>query len=85
MDDQRQPGMQVPLEDVLTAVEEQRNTALTEAAQMKALARQLLAENEQLRAELDKLRDGASTTGGDVSPSSAIAARATRTAEPDRS
>ncbi|MET8866542.1 hypothetical protein ABZW11_26690 [Nonomuraea sp. NPDC004580] len=78
-----QPGMQVSLEGLLAAVEEQRNAALTEAAQMKALARQLLAENDQLKAEVDKLRADAAT-GDAGSPSSENGATTTRMATPTR-
>lgn len=72
--------LQVPIELVAQAIEEQRNTALTEAAQYKALARHLKTENDQLRADLEKLRP----TGDDASPSSANGATSTRTATPTR-
>ncbi|WP_043614066.1 hypothetical protein [Nonomuraea candida] len=49
-------GVQVPFALLIAAVEEQRDTALTQAAQMRALARHLQAENERLTAELEKLR-----------------------------
>lgn len=51
-----QQQLSVPLEGLLAAVEEQRNAALTDAAQMRALARQAIAERDQLAAELEKLR-----------------------------
>lgn len=49
-------GYSVPVETLLAAVEEQRNSALTDAAQMRALARHLQAELDEARAELEKLR-----------------------------
>lgn len=53
MDNQQHP---VPVEALLTAVEDQRNAALTDAAQMRALARTLEAEVDRLAAENEKLR-----------------------------
>ncbi|MFB4265294.1 hypothetical protein [Nonomuraea sp. GTA35] len=56
----------VPAEALLVAVEGQRNAALTDAAQMRALAQtlevevaRLAAENAQLREENAKLREEA--------------------------
>ncbi|MER7500435.1 hypothetical protein AB0L05_27635 [Nonomuraea pusilla] len=46
----------VPIEAVLTAVAEQRNAALDDAAQLRVLAHQLMAERDQLAAELAQLR-----------------------------
>lgn len=54
--DQQQQGFEVPLEALLGAVEEQRNVALTQAAQMKALAMKFKAERDQFAAELEQLR-----------------------------
>lgn len=43
--------MEVPLEELAQAVAEQRNAALDELAQWKAVARALKAENDRLNAE----------------------------------
>lgn len=48
--------LSVPLEPFAQVVEEQRNAALTKAAQWQALAMQALAERDQLAAELQQLR-----------------------------
>ncbi|MFI7470505.1 hypothetical protein [Nonomuraea sp. NPDC049646] len=56
----QQQGYEVPLDALLSAVEEQRNAALTQAAQMRALATQFKAERDQLAAEVEKLRADAS-------------------------
>lgn len=44
-------SMEVPLEELAQAVAEQRNAALDELAQWKAVARALKAENDRLNAE----------------------------------
>jgi hypothetical protein len=54
MDDQQQ--FSVPVEVLAQALTEQRNTALDQAAQMKALALHFKAELDQANAELEKLR-----------------------------
>lgn len=51
--------LSVPLDTYAQAVADQRNAAMDEAAQWQALARQALAERDQLRAELRQLRDDA--------------------------
>lgn len=53
MDNQQ---LSVPVEAYTQVLEEQRNNALNDAAQMKALALHLKAENDRLSEENDKLR-----------------------------
>ncbi|MFD9949678.1 hypothetical protein ACFWYW_55670 [Nonomuraea sp. NPDC059023] len=53
MNDQQ---LSVPVEAYTQVLEEQRNNALNDAAQMKALALHLKAELDQASAELEKLR-----------------------------
>lgn len=55
MDNQQ---LSVPVEAVTQAVKDQRNQALDQAAQWQALAMQLVAERDQLAAELAQLRAG---------------------------
>jgi hypothetical protein len=56
----QQPEQQliVPVEAVVPVISEQRNQALDQAAQWQALAMQLMAERDQLAADLEKLRAG---------------------------
>lgn len=56
----------VPTEAVLAIVEAQRNAALTESAQMRALAQQFMAERDQERAENARLRGDTATVPGQV-------------------
>lgn len=53
MDNQQ---LSVPVEAVAQAVADQRNAALDQAAQWQALAMELMAERDQLAAEVEKLR-----------------------------
>lgn len=48
--------LSVPTEAVLDMVAGQRNQALDENAQLRAYLGQVLADNERLQAEVDKLR-----------------------------
>lgn len=48
--------LSVSVEAVHQAVTEQRNAAYDQLAQWQALARQLMTERDELRAELEKLR-----------------------------
>lgn len=57
---------EVPIEALLAAVEDQRNAALTDAAQMRALAHHLKAELGQARAEIERLTP--STEADESSP-----------------
>lgn len=61
MNDQPQ-SFTVPVEAWAPIVSEQRNKALDEAAQWKALALQLKAERDQLADEVEKLRADASVS-----------------------
>lgn len=48
--------IEVPTDAVLDVVTAQRNEALNDNARLQVLAQQLMADNEQLRGEVDKLR-----------------------------
>lgn len=48
--------LSVSIEATLDVIAAQRNQALDEVAQLRALATQLMAENERLQAEVDKLQ-----------------------------
>lgn len=54
----QQPEQQlsVPVEAVAPVLAQQRNTAMDRAAQWEAAAMQFMAERDQARAELERLR-----------------------------
>lgn len=52
--------LSVSLEAVLEATAEQRNAALNDVAQLRAVVKQLVGERDQALAELEQLRDAQS-------------------------
>lgn len=51
-----QQSLSVPTEMVLSEVVQQRNAAFDEVAQWRAFAHQAMAERDEARAELERLR-----------------------------
>ena len=58
--------MQVPLEPLVQVVADQRNNAHTELAKAQVIINQLVADNEQLRAENARLSGDKPTVAGSV-------------------
>ncbi|MFD1547023.1 hypothetical protein [Nonomuraea guangzhouensis] len=55
---EREQSLSVPTDLVLAEVTRQRNTAFDEVAQWRALAQQIMAERDELAAEVELLRSG---------------------------
>lgn len=61
-------GISVDLEAVLAQVSRQRNAALDEAAQLRAAIESLIAERDELRAEVARLSGQAALVPGRAEP-----------------